>query len=593
VGSVRRLLRMRWRVLVALTAGIVAYLVIGPLGLTDRYQNFVITTVAVYAIVTLSVSELAGLSGIWSVGHMSFVAIGAYSMAYFSSRGLALPLIVLFAMAAAAAVGFLLGLTAGRFSVLYLAILTLALALVAGEVIGRWVAVTGGDQGEAVAPIRVFGERLTLDAITGLSVGTATVIFVIADLAARGRWGRRWLAVKNQRTAAVAIGLNPSVENATAFASSAALAAVAGIVLALQIGYISPDFFSLMNAINFIVASVVGGVGSIAGAVLGASFIVVLPEAARVTKDLQVIVFGVITIAVLLFVPEGIVPGLIRRGAWPASLRRLKVAQVPLMERHVDFAWWLGERHGAESSELVVEKVSVQFGGLTALQDVALRIAPREVVALIGPNGAGKTTFLNVLGGFVRPVKGALVRFGGHDLLTTSAQRRTQIGIGRTFQHAELFDDLNVLDTVTLAAGVQRRHHAERPAAIAAAALDMLDLARYSGERPGSLPFGIQKRVDIARALATRPSLIVMDEPFSGLDLNEQKQLHELILAFRKGGISVLLVDHAVQEVLSLADRVYVLDYGRMIAEGSPADIRRSEAVKEAYFGKVDRSAKV
>ena len=235
---------MRWRVLVALTAGIVAYLVIGPLGLTDRYQNFVITTVAVYAIVTLSVSELAGLSGIWSVGHMSFVAIGAYSMAYFSSRGLALPLIVLFAMAAAAAVGFLLGLTAGRFSVLYLAILTLALALVAGEVIGRWVAVTGGDQGEAVAPICVFGERLTLDAITGLSVGTATVIFVIADLAARGRWGRRWLAVKNQRTAAVAIGLNPSVENATAFASSAALAAVAGIVLALQIGYISPDFFS-------------------------------------------------------------------------------------------------------------------------------------------------------------------------------------------------------------------------------------------------------------------------------------------------------------------------------------------------------------
>ena len=584
---------MRWRVLVALTAGIVAYLVIGPLGLTDRYQNFVITTVAVYAIVTLSVSELAGLSGIWSVGHMSFVAIGAYSMAYFSSRGLALPLIVLFAMAAAAAVGFLLGLTAGRFSVLYLAILTLALALVAGEVIGRWVAVTGGDQGESVAPIRVFGERLTLDAITGLSVGTATVIFVIADLAARGRWGRRWLAVKNQRTAAVAIGLNPSVENATAFASSAALAAVAGIVLALQIGYISPDFFSLTNAINFIVASVVGGVGSIAGAVLGASFIVVLPEAARVTKDLQVIVFGVMTIAVLLFVPEGIVPGLIRRGAWPASLRRLKVAQVPLMERHVDFAWWLGERHGAESSELVVEKVSVQFGGLTALQDVALRIAPREVVALIGPNGAGKTTFLNVLGGFVRPVKGALVRFGGHDLLTTSAQRRTQIGIGRTFQHAELFDDLNVLDTVTLAAGVQRRHHAERPAATAAAALDMLDLARYSGERPGSLPFGIQKRVDIARALATRPSLIVMDEPFSGLDLNEQKQLHELILAFRKGGISVLLVDHAVQEVLSLADRVYVLDYGRIIAEGSPADIRRSEAVKEAYFGKVDRSATV
>jgi len=580
---------------VAVSTGLLAYLVTGPLGLTDRYENFVITTVAIYSIVTLSVSELAGLSGIWSVGHMSFVAIGAYSVAYFSSRGLALPLIVLFAMAAAAAVGFLVGMTAGRFEVLYLAILTLALALVADEVIGRWVAVTGGDQGTAVTPIRILGQRLTLDVITGLSIGTAAVVFVITDLAAQARWGRRWLAVKNQRTASVAIGLNPAVENATAFAASAALAAVAGVLLALQIGYISPAFFSLTNAINFVVASVVGGVGSIAGAVLGASFIVVLPEAARGARDLQVIVFGVITIAVLLIVPEGIVPGLIRRGASLAGLRWRKPAPAAAGGDRVggpsEVAEWLAGRRRAETAELVVEKVSVQFGGLTALQDVRLRVAPGEVVALIGPNGAGKTTFLNVLGGFVRPVKGAVVRFGGHDLRAASAQRRARIGIGRTFQHAELFGELSVLDTVTLAAGSQRRRRDEAPAAIAGATLDVLRLAAYSGERPGSLPFGIQKRVDIARALATGPSLIVMDEPFSGLDLNEQEQLHELILAFRKAGISVLLVDHAVQEVLSLADRVYVLDYGRLIAHGSPDDIRRSDAVKEAYFGKVERSA--
>jgi branched-chain amino acid transport system ATP-binding protein len=119
----------------------------------------------------------------------------------------------------------------------------------------------------------------------------------------------------------------------------------------------------------------------------------------------------------------------------------------------------------------------------------------------------------------------------------------------------------------------------------------VLGLTRYGREKPGSLPFGIQKRVDIARALATRPALVVMDEPFSGLDLNEQEQLHDLIVRFREAGISVLLVDHAVQEVLSLADRVYVLDYGRLIAQGTPPEIRRSDAVKEAYFGKVEVSA--
>jgi ABC-type branched-subunit amino acid transport system ATPase component len=165
------------------------------------------------------------------------------------------------------------------------------------------------------------------------------------------------------------------------------------------------------------------------------------------------------------------------------------------------------------------------------------------------------------------------------------------MGIARTFQHAELFGELSVIDTVTIAAGLQRRRGGGPSAAVAAEILDVLGLAGHASELPSALPFGIQKRVDIARALATRPSLLVMDEPFSGLDLNEQAQLHDLILSFRRAGISVLLVDHAVQEVLALADRVYVLDYGRLIAEGTPAEIQRSEAVREAYFGKAARTA--
>jgi len=579
MAAARRLLFTRWRIAGAVMVGLVAYLVTGPLGLTDRYQGFVITTVAIYSIVTISVSELAALSGIWSVGHMSFVAVGAYATAFLGAHGYPLPVVVVVAMLIAAAIGFVLGLSAGRFEVLYLAILTLALALVAAEVIGRWVPVTGGDQGTSVPPAVILGHRLTLDEITGLAILTATVVFVAVDLVAEGRWGRRWLAVKNQRTAAIAIGLNPTIANASAFAASAAIAAVGGVLLGLQIGYISPDFFSLTSAINFIVAAVVGGVGSIAGALLGAAFIVVLPEAARGAQDLQVIVFGVVTIAVLLFLPEGIAPGAIRRVARLLGRRPRPTVLEGDAAEAAEVEEWLKARPGRRDAELVVEDVSVRFGGLTANEAVSLAIAPGKVVALIGPNGAGKTTFLNVLGGFVRPAEGAKVTFGGNDLLAASPQ------------HAELFSELTVQETVRIAAGVARRPAGESAAAAGAAVLDLLRLTRYADKRPDALPFGIQKRIDIARALATGPSLVVMDEPFSGLDLNEQRQLHELILAFREAGVSVLLVDHAIQEVLSLADRVYVLDYGRLIAEGTPAEIRASAAVQEAYFGRAERSA--
>jgi branched-chain amino acid transport system permease protein len=585
-GTPGHLVRRHWRLLTTAVVGIATLLAVGPLGLTDRYQNFVITTVAVYAIITLSVSELAGLSGIWSVGHMTFVAIGAYATAYFSGRGLPLPLIVLMAMVMAAALGFAIGLAAGRFEVLYLAILTLALVLVGGEVIGRWHSVTGGDQGTPVTPMQIFGQPLRLDSITTLAVATATVIFIAVDAAARGRWGRRWLAIKNQRIAAVSIGFNPSFENATAFAASAALASVGGVLLALQIGYISSETFSLAHAIDFVVASVVGGVASIGGALLGTAFIVVVPEAARGAEDLQVIVFGAVTILVLLFLPEGIAPGLARRARGLLGKRRPAAVRASAANDGGRNQIAAAATLRPAAAALEMENISVRFGGLAALQEVKLSVPAGQVVALIGPNGAGKTTFLNVLGGFVRPLPGGKVRFGDLDLLRERAQRRSQIGIARTFQHAELFGELTVMDTVTLAVG--SRHGGRAAAAAATATMAALELTNYAHSLPGALPFGIQKRVDIARALATAPSLIVLDEPFSGLDVTEQQQLHDLIVTFRKSGVSVLLVDHAVQQVLSLADRVFVLDYGRVIAEGPPDEIRRSDAVKEAYFGKVE-----
>jgi branched-chain amino acid transport system permease protein len=571
-----------------LMIGALGLVAAGPLGLTDRYQTFVITTICVYAIITISVSTLAGLSGIWSVGHLAFVAIGAFATAYFSTRGANLFVIVVLSMVLSAAVGFLIGLTAGRFAVLYLAILTLALALVANEVIGRWTPVTGGDQGTPVAPFYLFGTILRPATVTLLAIAAATVVATTVDLLSRGRLGRRWLAIKNQRIAAIAIGLNPVRENATAFALSAAIASLAGVLLALQLGYISGDAFTLTIAINFIVAAVIGGVGSIAGAILGTAFIIAMPELARgVPAEFQVILFGAVMIAVLLFLPEGIVPGLYRR----ASLRiRQGNKLAPPLPPSVGANRFRASGRiviGPDAGEgLIAEDITVRFGGLVALKAVNLRIGPAEVVALIGPNGAGKTTLLNVIGGFVRPVESPTLRFHSMNLLKMPPQARPRAGLARTFQHAELFSEVTVRETVTLAARLPRLGRAAMaPGRHAADILERLGLTAHVDRMPGELPFGIQKRVDIARALALNPSLMVMDEPFSGLDLKEQTELHDLIVELKQSGLAVLLVDHAVQQVLSLADRVYVLDYGRVIAAGLPDEIRADEAVRVAYFG--------
>jgi ABC-type branched-subunit amino acid transport system ATPase component len=234
---------------------------------------------------------------------------------------------------------------------------------------------------------------------------------------------------------------------------------------------------------------------------------------------------------------------------------------------------------------LVAEHITVRFGGLVALKDVSLRVGPAEVVALIGPNGAGKTTLLNVIGGFVRPVQSPSLRFHSINLLKMTPQARPRAGLARTFQHAELFAEVTVRETVTMAARLPRSGRAMAPTGHAEDILDRLGLTAHADRMPGELPFGIQKRVDIARALGLNPSLIVMDEPFSGLDVDEQRELHDLIVELKQSGLAVLLVDHAVQQVLSLADRVYVLDYGRVIAAGVPDEIRADEAVRVAYFG--------
>lgn len=579
----------RAQVLLILGIGALAATVVGWPRLIGDYGQFVIASIAFYSIAVLSVSTLAGLCGIWSMGHTAFMAIGAYFAATLAGAQVPVEIAVLGAVALAGSTGFVLGLSAGRFSVLYFGLLTLALCMASTEIIGHWRSVTGGDEGIQVFPARLLiGGPLNLKGAVLLTIALAVIAYLVTGYVASGPIGRRWLAVKSQRSAAAAMGLIPHLENAKAFAFSAAIAALAGIGIAFSIAYLDPIAFSLDASVQLIVATVIGGTGNPLGALLGSAFIVAVPELARGVANVSVFIFGAATIAVLLFLRRGIAPSLIRR--FRSSETAIPTAEAVILEPET-IARLVRQCLPPADRALDIRDLNVSFGGVKALQEISLNAPAGSTLGIIGPNGAGKTTLLNVISGFYKATSATAVRFGETDLVAPPPYRRAAIGIGRTFQHAELFAELTIRETLVSAArlGAPRRAAAGLPArsaeAIATDILTGLGLAAHAGAYPEALPFGVQKVADIGRALALSPSLVAMDEPFSGLDERERGAIRAILRGMRQAGVSILIIDHAVQEVLSIADRIVVLEFGRLLAEGSPAEIRDNAEVHRAYFG--------
>ncbi len=291
---------------------------------------------------------------------------------------------------------------------------------------------------------------------------------------------------------------------------------------------------------------------------------------------------------VLLFLRKGVVPSLVemlagaRRGD---SELELSAGQAR------DLAGLVADVLPASGLSLSVEGLSVQFGGVNALQDVSLEVPSGNVVGLIGPNGSGKTTLLNVLSGFYEASTVRSVRLGKDDLLALSPWQRMQAGFGRTFQHAELFSELTVGDMLRVVArqGASGRRKAGTklidPDQVAERIISGLGLEQVADSYPRELPFGIQKVSDIARAMAGGAGFLAMDEPFSGLDTDESTKLREMLRELKAAGLTILIIDHAVHEIFDLADDIVVLDFGCVIARGKPEAIRDDPKVREAYFG--------
>jgi branched-chain amino acid transport system ATP-binding protein len=598
--TLKNTLTGRWAQLLAGPALAVLVVLMIQGGLIGATRSYDVGLAAVYGIVVLSMSLLAGWGGVWSVGHPALFAIGAYTAVHGSAHGWSLELIVLVACGLAALTGGFLGYAGARFSVLYISLLTLAFNLVVLEIIGIWQSLTGGDQGMPVDVLEsVFGP--TFSSASGAVNGVIIlfgIVLAIGVLVRGSALRMRLVAAKSHPVAARTVGIAPELQTALAFAVSAAFAALAGVGLAGMTGYVSPETFGLTFAVNIIAAAVLGGIGSLSGAVVGGAFLAIAPTIASSTGIALPILQGTILILVLLFLPSGVVPSV---GALGRSLlRRLRpdspaalADEMPVMDDH-HVATGNGAGPAPETAvehrdggAVEIADVTVRFGGLTALEDVAVDIRAGEVLGIIGPNGAGKTTMINTLSGLSSGGKvTGEVRYKGINLLKKRATTRRHLGIARAFQHAELFGELTIVENLHCA----KRRASAGERRTASELLSRVGLADVADRYPRELPFGLQKRADLARAVAEGADLVLLDEPFGGLDGTERRILAEQIRSLSAAGATVVIVDHVLDDLFSVADRVVAFDFGTPIAAGTSTEVMQDARVRSSYLGEGEGS---
>ncbi len=564
-------------VLLLLGAGAVLALTV------NGYWVFVLANVALLALVGIGLNVLLGLSGQVSFGHVGFYAIGAYTVAILTTKAgwsfwAAWPLAALIGGFA----GALLALPALRVKGPYLAMITIAFGFIVEHGIVEASGLTGGQNGimGLAAPSLGFaqGERaVALLAIVAVGVGLAGYAWL-----SRGTWGAALRAVRDAETAAESIGLNPLLIKTVAFAVSAVLAAAAGALFAPLSGFVTPHTFGFLQSILFVLVVMLGGAGSVAGPLVGAVVVGLLPELLSGLEEYRLLFFGALLLVVLWAAPDGVSGGLqrLRTRLWPAPVPAAEAGEPAL---------GLNPRPRAA---ITAQGITMQFGGVRAVGDLHLRAEVGQVTSLIGPNGAGKSTALNVLGGFYQPTAGRFV-LGAQDLTGQPAVRIARAGIARTYQTSQLFGSLSVLDNVVLAMGrgrlgpllgAERRHNAARQRR----ARELLAFCGYSStpHAPAAdLPHVDRRLVEIARALATDPDALLLDEPAAGLSREDKERLGALLRRIADAGVAVLLVEHDMALVMGISDQVVVLDAGERLAAGTPAEVQADPAVQHAYLG--------
>ncbi|WP_315838110.1 branched-chain amino acid ABC transporter ATP-binding protein/permease [Bradyrhizobium prioriisuperbiae] len=546
------------------------------------YTHLVLSLVALTTVVGVGLNILLGLGGQISLGHVGFYAIGAYAVAIFTLQGISFWIAFPVAGLLAGAIGGLLALPALRVKGPYLAMITIAFAFIVQHVVIEWKSVTGGQNGlMGLMPPSIgtfgFGERemaLFAVALAGLSL-------LIFHRIAAGAWGQGMIAVRDSEVAARSLGLNPVAVKTVAFALSAAFAGLAGGLFAPLLMFIAPESFPFSQSILFLLAVMIGGAGWVFGPLVGAIVTVMLPELLSGMAEYRLLIFGALLLVVLWLAPEGVIGTLAR---W---LRRSDRSMAS--DRGFDLQAFLKSTTG-QAAGLTVEDIGISFGGIRAASGVGFTAQPGHITSVIGPNGAGKTTVLNMISGFYRPEHGRIA-LARAELAGASAWQVARAGIARTYQTTQLFDSMSVIGNILIALRGGRLGQlfaglaSESDRRAAEALLFFVGYQGSLGTIAGDLPHVDRRLVEIARALATRPQVLLLDEPAAGLMRSDKVVLGGLLRRIADLGIAVILVEHDMTMVMGISDHVVVLDAGSVIATGTPDDVRRDPRVLAAYLG--------
>ena len=552
------------------------------------YVLNILMQAATYSIAVLGMTVVLGYTGQINLAQASFFGLGAYAVGLGTVvLGLNFWLTLLLGIGLATVAGFVLGLTTLRLGGHYLAMITISFQQIFDLVLVNWADVTRGPDGIAgIARPSLFGYTLSDDrAYLLLCAAVLYAAIYLVWWLPHTRLGRAMRAVRENELAAEVTGIPTLKVKVIAFTLSATLAGTGGALFAAGFAYISPDNFNFARSIEFLTMVLLGGSQSPFGGVIGTSLLILLPEWLRFLKEVYLAAYGLAVILIMVFLPAGIW-GLIRaRVARYQKLPTIDVEGIPALNLDVPVT--------DSSPILKLDEVSKHFGGVRAVDGITVEVARGTVHALIGPNGSGKTTTLNVLNGIYRATAGRIV-FNGADITHTSPHERAGMGIGRTFQNIRLFPSMSVIENVMVGAQRENNPLAAGHAALrerAMSALKFVGMAANAELIVQNLPYGHQRLVEIARALAGHPTFLLLDEPAAGLNQTEKKALGELLKRLRGHGLTIFLIEHDIGLIEQVADTITVLNFGKKIAEGSPASVLRHPDVVAAYLGEPAHAA--